>query len=128
MSHAKPTFIWTPYERVTIIDMKGGETVKIRLLGPDIAVPDNEALKRYYFTQSHLDRLDAQGLAPPAIRIGIRAKARMMSSWYRWELEREIPRKQPLLVAPPAPGALAPPRRKRGRPPKIRAPVAPAAE
>jgi hypothetical protein len=128
MSRPKPTFTWTPYERVTIVDMRGNEITDIRLLGPDIAVPDTEALKRYYFTQSHLDRLDAQGLAPPAIRIGIRAKARMMSSWYKWELEREIPRKRPLPVAPPAPVALEPPRRKRGRPPKIRAPAAPAAE
>src|SRR5262249_14408113 len=121
MSKPKRRFTWPSYERVTIIDMKGEEVLSVRMIGSDVVVPDAEAAIRYSISLSHIDRLDARGEAPPAIRLGDRLKGRWASAWYTWELKREIRRPLPApalpaeTVVPKLPEAAAPPRRRRSR-------------
>jgi hypothetical protein len=120
MSRPKANFSWPKFERVTEITMSGAEIASIRLLEDDCIVPDPAACRRYSFSGSHLDRMHARGEAPPAIRVGARLKGRWASSWYAWELGREIRRPRPALP-PVVPELPEPPRRTprgRGRPRK----------
>jgi hypothetical protein len=122
MSRPKAIFTWPRFELVLDAVLM---IVTVRLIDPDRIVPDPEACIRYGISQSHLDRMDAAGEAPEAIRIGIRQKGRFASKWYAWEEARRIRRNPPALPAPaeaaaPEPPAMeVPKRRGPGRPRKV---------
>jgi hypothetical protein len=106
--------------------------VTVRLLDPDCIVPDTFMQRRHHTSQTSLDRLDAEGEIPPRIRTGKRQGGRWASAWLQWEAERQErrpPAAASVLAEPvkPKPAASVS-KRRRGRPPKIRAPAAPAAE
>ena len=110
MSRPMPSFGWPAYELVLV-----NETVVVRLVDSDVVVPNSAACKRYGFSQSHLDRLTAAGMAPALIMLGLRRKGRLASLWYEWEQRRTIRPVSPALPAP-APAAVPEPGRGRGRP------------
>jgi hypothetical protein len=120
MSQPKSPFRWPAFKRVVEITMSGAEIVTVEMVEGDVIVFDQQAALRYSISLSHIDRLDARGEAPVAVRIGDRLRGRWASHWYRWEISREIKRTPPALPPAPAlePPAAAAPARRRGRPKK----------